>query len=62
MRGSGHRELIACTFSVMLSIVRSFSSGMSTSDGSIAAVGKCVRGDAERMWESVKVKRQVIVC
>jgi len=38
MRGSSHCELIMCTFSVILSMVRSFSGGMLTSDGSMIAV------------------------
>lgn len=35
MRRSSHRELIACTFSVILSIVRPFNGGISPFEGSI---------------------------
>lgn len=35
MRRSSHRELIACTFSVILAMVRSFNGGISPFGGSI---------------------------
>lgn len=56
--GSGHLEFIMCTFSVMLSMVRSLRGGMSTLEGSMMAVAEqagtnsfCVwRCTEDRLW------------
>lgn len=47
-RASGLFELIACTFSVMLSIVRFIKGGILTCEGSIVASGPL------RLWEAFK--------